>query len=324
MSWAKIDDRANENRKLLEAGAEACWLWTCGLMYANRQQARDGFIPELALGILYPFKSQPKKLAARLVEAGLWVRTEKGYQIHQYHQWNPTAEAVEAERAAGRARAAKSYAARAGSSPPSSVNSSGEDQTNKRVSSGVEWSGTGQGLGDLDPDPEIPESGGSLGARDPESLVSAAKTWLLDPQRAALTKPNPHKWPDSLRLVAVLAEVFGGKAQPIRASGDPRMAVLLRHWADGRTTDELERAIRGAGSDDHLRRNPQLQTLTTVLRDAGQVDRFTRLLDVEPVSNSHRTSDRAADQLGKQQARIKAFEELERLERDTQTMKALA
>ena len=80
MTWAKIDDRAHEHRKQLAAGPEACWLWVCGLMYANRQPARDGFIPASALRMLYPFKS-PKRLATKLVKAGLWTRTDGGYVI---------------------------------------------------------------------------------------------------------------------------------------------------------------------------------------------------------------------------------------------------
>ena len=150
MSWARLDDRANEHRKQLLAGPEACWMWSCGLMYANRQDARDGFIPEPMLAMLYPF-TKPKKLAAKLVEVGLWEVVPGGYLIHGYHDWNPTREQVEAERAKGRERAAASYQKRkpkpADSSPEESGRSSPEDETKKRVSSGVEWSGEGSSSG---------------------------------------------------------------------------------------------------------------------------------------------------------------------------------
>lgn len=150
MSWARLDDRANEHRKQLLAGPEACWMWSCGLMYANRQDARDGFIPEPMLAMLYPF-TKPKKLAAKLVEVGLWEVVPGGYLIHGYHDWNPTREQVEAERAKGRERAAASYQKRkpkpADSSPEESERSSPEDETKKRVSSGVEWSGEGSSSG---------------------------------------------------------------------------------------------------------------------------------------------------------------------------------
>jgi hypothetical protein len=143
MSWAKVDDHANEHHKLLEAGAEACWLWTCGLMYANRQPARDGRIPEPAVAMLYPFK-HPKRLAEKLVAVGLWERTETGYQIHEFTFWNQTKEQREATLAKGRERAARSYenrkAKNANSSPPSSLDSSpgssGEESVKKTNSSG--------------------------------------------------------------------------------------------------------------------------------------------------------------------------------------------
>jgi len=110
MSWAKLDDRANEHQKQLLAGPEACWLWACGLMYANRQEARDGFIPSLVLPMLYPFKS-PKRLAERLVEVGLWDATDNGYVVHNFTKWNKTQEQVQAERDATRNRV-RDYRAR--------------------------------------------------------------------------------------------------------------------------------------------------------------------------------------------------------------------
>lgn len=106
MSWAKIDDRANEHKKQLRAGAEACWMWTCGLMYANRQDARDGFIPEDAIFLFYRF-TNPSELATKLVEVGLWDKVEGGYKVHDFHDWNQSKEEREAELAAARERMKK-------------------------------------------------------------------------------------------------------------------------------------------------------------------------------------------------------------------------
>ncbi len=140
MSWAKLDDKANEHVKQLRAGSEACWFWACGLMYANRQEERDGFVPDEALSILYGPARNPKKLAATLVRVGLWELSNGGFRIHNYHQWNPTHEQIAEERAKGRTRAALSYARRhGGSSPeekPKTLASSVEDETKKPDSSG--------------------------------------------------------------------------------------------------------------------------------------------------------------------------------------------
>jgi len=103
MSWAKLDDRSNEHRKQHKAGAEACWLWACGLMYANRQPARDGFIPDTMIRLLFPFK-KPERLAERLVAAGLWDKVDGGWVVHDFTFWNKTKEQVEQDREAARER----------------------------------------------------------------------------------------------------------------------------------------------------------------------------------------------------------------------------
>ncbi len=124
MTWAKVDDHANEHRKQIAAGGEACWLWTCGLMYANRQTARDGFIPAAVVGMLYPYPpAKTAKLAARLVAVGLWVEADGGYRIHQFTIWNQTKEQREHELEEGRRRAAKSYEQR----KANGINSSPEE-----------------------------------------------------------------------------------------------------------------------------------------------------------------------------------------------------
>lgn len=85
MSWPTLDDAAPLHRKQLAAGALACWLWTCGLCYCERQEAKDGFIPEAVIKLLYP--GLGPKQAKRLVDAGLWERAKGGYVVHDYLHW---------------------------------------------------------------------------------------------------------------------------------------------------------------------------------------------------------------------------------------------
>jgi hypothetical protein len=184
MTWAKLDDKANEHRKQLAAGAEACWLWACGLMYANRQRARDGFIPEAAIGMLYPFKT-PKRLAERLVEVGLWERTEGGYQIHRFHYWNQNKERYEDKLASGRERAAKSYERRKVKSDDSSreekaktpseesdlfANSSGSTPTPTPTPTPLPKNPTGSSLGGAVAPPAQPK-------RAPKSVLWPVDSW---------------------------------------------------------------------------------------------------------------------------------------------------
>ncbi len=105
MSWAKIDDHASEHPKLLAAGLEAMGLWVCGLMFANRQKARDGLILESQLPLLYPVDSAKRdEICSRLVSVGLWRKVKGGYRIHQFNEWNKTKEQLDAEREGSRER----------------------------------------------------------------------------------------------------------------------------------------------------------------------------------------------------------------------------
>jgi hypothetical protein len=87
MSWVTFDDRAPEHRKLVAAGAKACWLWACGLAYCDRQDAKDGFIPKAIVKGLYPGLGWTE--AKTLVRVGLWHEAEggDGYLIHDYSDW---------------------------------------------------------------------------------------------------------------------------------------------------------------------------------------------------------------------------------------------
>lgn len=89
MTWAKVDDRANEHPKQLKAGPKACWLWVCGLMYCNRQAKKTGRIPKTVVdaGMLFP--GLGAKDATKLINAELWGEAGDYYVVHEYESWNP-------------------------------------------------------------------------------------------------------------------------------------------------------------------------------------------------------------------------------------------
>ncbi len=98
MSWVKLDDKLPGHRKILAASPEAAWLHIEGLCYCAQQET-DGAIPDTALAMLTRF-SKPKamKLAARLVEVGLWERNSAGWLVHDYLDYNPSRKELEARR----------------------------------------------------------------------------------------------------------------------------------------------------------------------------------------------------------------------------------
>jgi hypothetical protein len=98
MPWVRIDDQFPDHPKVVAAGQAAAWLYVTGLCYCNRMLT-DGFIPADQVARLVPYGA---KLAPKLVEVGLWTVTTRqdaeGYDVHDYHEYQPTREQVLAER----------------------------------------------------------------------------------------------------------------------------------------------------------------------------------------------------------------------------------
>jgi hypothetical protein len=107
MTYAQMHDGFFRNPKVKRAGNMAGWMWVASIGYAN-ENLTDGFIPVEALNELSELDSKPRlKLAAKLVEVGLWEVTKGGWNIHDFLMWNFTREQVLTKRAANLARVNK-------------------------------------------------------------------------------------------------------------------------------------------------------------------------------------------------------------------------
>ena len=95
MPWAKIDDRLFLNPKWLATPPAARGLWVTALSYCSLQMT-GGFV----LAAILPMLGGTTADADALVSSGLWERDGDNYLIHDYHEWNPTKEEVEAKRSA--------------------------------------------------------------------------------------------------------------------------------------------------------------------------------------------------------------------------------
>lgn len=99
MPWFKVDDGLHSHPKWLAASPHARALWvTAGSWCAA--QLTDGHIPRHVLPTLC---GRPKD-ATELVRLGLWTETDTGWAFHDWDGYQPSAESVEAERAAARER----------------------------------------------------------------------------------------------------------------------------------------------------------------------------------------------------------------------------
>ena len=97
MSWVKIDDQFSEHPKVIQAGPLASWLYVRGLCYSAKYLT-DGFISDAVAKQLSLFGENQIDIRQILVDCRLWDLVDGGYVIHDYLDYNPTAEQVRAER----------------------------------------------------------------------------------------------------------------------------------------------------------------------------------------------------------------------------------
>ena len=116
-----LDDRLLTHPKLLKAGqrlgqdgtGKALYLYVWGIAYA-KQHLTDGFIPFNVIsscGVISESGSVAKVLADRSIR--LWRKVYGGYQIHDFHDYNLSANEEKQKRESARQRMAKWRAAKA-------------------------------------------------------------------------------------------------------------------------------------------------------------------------------------------------------------------
>lgn len=104
MGWVKLDDAFGEHPKIARISDTALALWVTGLAYCNRNLT-DGFIPNtVGLGQLRYCEGNATPGIRELEGVGLWQPVKGGWQVHDYADFQPSREAVLAERDAARAR----------------------------------------------------------------------------------------------------------------------------------------------------------------------------------------------------------------------------
>lgn len=109
MTWVRVDEGMTEHPKVAQLSDAAFRVYVESLCYCNRNLT-DGFVPTTIA------HQRTKKRAAELVTAGVWDIAPGGYQIHDFHDYQPTKAEVlelrEKRSAAGRAGAGKRWGKR--------------------------------------------------------------------------------------------------------------------------------------------------------------------------------------------------------------------
>jgi len=108
MPWARVDDSLLMNRKIKRAWRQSrasMGLFLFGLVYAAGQLT-DGVVDREVVREWLPSGPQGKAAVAALVDAGLWAPHPNGWLIHDYLDYNPSAQQIRDERAANANRQA--------------------------------------------------------------------------------------------------------------------------------------------------------------------------------------------------------------------------
>ena len=101
MTWVRIDDTFPDHPKVIGLTDAAVRAHVTGLCYAGRYLT-DGHIPTSALRQI-----GTRKAAQELEARGLWTKTDHGWVINDYLDYNPSKDKVTAERERRRAAGQK-------------------------------------------------------------------------------------------------------------------------------------------------------------------------------------------------------------------------
>lgn len=186
-----LDERIDEHPKFVELHPEACWLWVQLLAYCRRNKT-DGQVPKSVPSRVHHGSKKLATLIGQLLESPpsrpdlgpLLHRTEHGYELHHYLDWNRSKadldEALEQKREAGRkGGVAKALAG------------------GKHSASGLP--APDPGIPNPYPQIPIPKSLSPIhGERDPESPPGG-----VDPYGIAPPGENPDAYPGSVQPLAL-------------------------------------------------------------------------------------------------------------------------
>lgn len=259
MSWAKLDDRFHENRKvrgLWRRNPAALGLHVMALTYCAGHET-DGVVDVEFVEDKVPGQSVRAKMTQALVDAGMWVEHENGWLIHDFLDFHPSRAALEERRKLDRER--KSRGGRNGKPQHSDGGPSGIRVDSERNPAGVQASSES-------PDPTRP---------DHAPPTPQGEAIDFDHARARLKADADaidRVWD---AYVAARVGVFGKQSTP-KLSRDRRdlIARRLKEWSEADLVD----AVRGWRHIPHNRGENDRHTpycdLKLLLRDAGQIERF--------------------------------------------------
>ena len=119
MSWARLDDRFDDNRKVKRVWLtcpQALGLHVMALTYCTRHHT-DGLVDREYVTEKAPAARQRDRMTAALVDAGLWDEHADGWTIHDFLEFNHSRQEIEDRRQADAERKARGRATQSARRP---------------------------------------------------------------------------------------------------------------------------------------------------------------------------------------------------------------
>lgn len=91
MSWVRIEDGFFRHRKVIDLSKDAKLLFIAGLCHCS-DQTTDGFISTASLRLIAASVDVKPQVASLLVDVGLWHKQADGHTVHDYLDYQPSAE----------------------------------------------------------------------------------------------------------------------------------------------------------------------------------------------------------------------------------------
>lgn len=150
MAWARLDDDFHLHRKVRLVGNEAAGVYARGLSYCQKY-GTDGHLGALDgdfLTFALPDAPSRLELVERLVSVGLLEARDDGYWVHDYLDYNDSAEQIRERRAkqsAGGKKSGRRFGY--GKQTDKSTSNPTTSSTSKSTPGQTNKSGSGLGLG---------------------------------------------------------------------------------------------------------------------------------------------------------------------------------
>ncbi len=247
MTWVRFDDRTPSHPKVVTLSDAAFRLWVTATCHAS-EHLTDGALAAKVVPMLprVPSGAKFKALVSELEEAGLWHRTDSGWEIHDYLQWNPSGEQVRAKREA-RAKAGANGGKASGQQRRSKT-----EVTNEAIASGLVEPRFD--IGEAKPNPvpvPVPVVTDVTTTPDPQGAAVAAAT-----ESGRIPKPSASPLStvdvaglevDCMGMPRAFAEL--AVSDWLREPADPKDLRFPHQW----TTHALK-LVRGTWRDNRRRR----------------------------------------------------------------------